>query len=152
MWNYCPEVQNFTDIISGIRRWTVRTKSSILPHDAFVSLTRVQTWTLFIEWQSTTGADESRSSAVWCSAFPDISNEHSTFNWKKGCCILRGPGGERIVDVVPGRPELELQVNTLRTGLLNCLNARSRGLTIGTCVLYIGTGASLLSRERFLYI
>ena len=24
------------------------------------------------------------------------------------CCILRGPGGERIVDVVPGRTELEL--------------------------------------------
>jgi len=26
------------------------------------------------------------------------------------CCILRGPGGENIVDVVPGRTELELQV------------------------------------------
>ena len=26
------------------------------------------------------------------------------------CLILRGPGGERIVDVVPGGTELELQV------------------------------------------
>lgn len=26
------------------------------------------------------------------------------------CCILRGPGGERIVDVVPGGMELEPQV------------------------------------------
>jgi len=25
-------------------------------------------------------------------------------------CILRGPGGERIVDVVPGRTEPELQL------------------------------------------
>ena len=28
------------------------------------------------------------------------------------CCILRGPGGERIVDVVPGGTELETQVKT----------------------------------------
>jgi hypothetical protein len=28
------------------------------------------------------------------------------------CCILRGPGGERIVDVVPGGTELEPQVKT----------------------------------------
>ena len=28
------------------------------------------------------------------------------------CCILRGPGGELIVDVVPGGTELELQVKT----------------------------------------
>ena len=44
--------------------------------------------------------------------------------------------------------------NTLRTGLLNCLNARSRGLTFrhrASCIC-IGTGVSLLSRERFLYI
>jgi hypothetical protein len=27
-----------------------------------------------------------------------------------GSCILRGPGGERIVDVVPGGTELETQV------------------------------------------
>jgi hypothetical protein len=26
------------------------------------------------------------------------------------CCTLRGPGGERIVDVVPGGTELELQL------------------------------------------
>jgi hypothetical protein len=26
------------------------------------------------------------------------------------CCILRGPGGERIVDIVPGGTELELQL------------------------------------------
>jgi len=26
------------------------------------------------------------------------------------CCILRGPSGECIVDVVPGRTELEPQV------------------------------------------
>ena len=46
-----------------------------------------------------------------------------------------------------------IRFNTLRTGLLNCLNARSRGLTFrAPCVLYIGTGVSLLSRERFLYI
>jgi len=46
-----------------------------------------------------------------------------------------------------------ISVKTLRTGLLNCLNARSRGLTFrAPCVLHIGTGVSLLSRERFLYI
>ena len=28
------------------------------------------------------------------------------------CCTLHGPGGERIVDVVPGRTELETQVKT----------------------------------------
>jgi len=28
------------------------------------------------------------------------------------CCILRGPGGESIVDVVPGGTELEPQVKT----------------------------------------
>ena len=28
------------------------------------------------------------------------------------CCNLRGPGGERIVDVVPGGTELEPQVKT----------------------------------------
>jgi hypothetical protein len=28
------------------------------------------------------------------------------------CCILRGPGGERIVDVVPGGTEFESQVKT----------------------------------------
>jgi len=28
------------------------------------------------------------------------------------CCILRGPGGERIVDVVPGGTEFETQVKT----------------------------------------
>ena len=26
------------------------------------------------------------------------------------CCIPRGPGGERIVDIVPGGTELELQL------------------------------------------
>ena len=26
------------------------------------------------------------------------------------CCILCGPGGERIVDIVPGGTELELQL------------------------------------------
>ena len=28
------------------------------------------------------------------------------------CSIQRGPGGERIVDVIPGGTELELQVKT----------------------------------------
>ena len=28
------------------------------------------------------------------------------------CCVLRGPGGERVVDVVPGGTELEHQVKT----------------------------------------
>jgi len=28
------------------------------------------------------------------------------------CCILRNPGGESIMDVVPGGTELELQVKT----------------------------------------
>jgi len=33
------------------------------------------------------------------------------------CCILRGPGGERNVDVFPGGTELETQVKTgSRTG------------------------------------
>ena len=26
------------------------------------------------------------------------------------CCILRGPGGKRIVDIVPGGTDLELQL------------------------------------------
>ena len=29
---------------------------------------------------------------------------------KQFCCIPRGPGGERIVDIVPGGTELELQL------------------------------------------
>ena len=32
------------------------------------------------------------------------------FTELSGCCILRGPGGERIVDIVPGGTELELQL------------------------------------------
>ena len=28
------------------------------------------------------------------------------------CCVLRGPGEERIVDIVPGGRQLELQVKT----------------------------------------
>ena len=32
------------------------------------------------------------------------------FTELSGCCILRGPGGERIVDIVPGVMELELQL------------------------------------------
>jgi len=43
------------------------------------------------------------------------------------CCILRGPGGERIVDIVPGGTEFELQLTHWGRGHLNCLNARSRG-------------------------
>ena len=30
----------------------------------------------------------------------------------RSCCILRGPGGERIVGVVSGETELETQVKT----------------------------------------
>jgi len=30
----------------------------------------------------------------------------------KVCCILHSPGGEHIMDVVPGGTELELQVTT----------------------------------------
>ena len=30
--------------------------------------------------------------------------------WRTRCCILRGPGGEPIMDVVPGGTELELQL------------------------------------------
>ena len=32
--------------------------------------------------------------------------------WGSGtfCCILSGPGGERIADVVPGRTDLELHI------------------------------------------
>jgi len=33
-------------------------------------------------------------------------------NTKEFCCILCGPGGKRIVNVVPGGTELELQVKT----------------------------------------
>jgi len=32
--------------------------------------------------------------------------------FKKFCCILRGLGGERNVDVVPGGTEFEFQVKT----------------------------------------
>ena len=51
------------------------------------------------------------------------------------------------------KEEETVVINTLRTGFLNCLNARSRGLTFRhRASLYIETGVSLLSRERFLYI
>ena len=36
------------------------------------------------------------------------------------CCILRGPGRERIVDIVPGGTELELQ---LRRGVWQAAHA-----------------------------
>jgi len=38
------------------------------------------------------------------------------------CCILRGPGGERIVDVVPGGTELEL---LLRRGVRQGVHTRN---------------------------
>ena len=38
------------------------------------------------------------------------------------CCILRGPGGERIVDTVPGGTELELQ---LRRGVGQAAHTRN---------------------------
>ena len=38
------------------------------------------------------------------------------------CCILRGPGGERIVDVVPGGTELELH---LRRGVGQAAHTRN---------------------------
>jgi hypothetical protein len=39
----------------------------------------------------------------------DWNCSKSTVLHKSGCCILRGPGGERIVDIVPRGTELELQ-------------------------------------------
>jgi hypothetical protein len=38
------------------------------------------------------------------------------------CCILRGPGRERIVDIVPGGTELELQ---LRRGFGQAAHTRN---------------------------
>ena len=38
------------------------------------------------------------------------------------CCILCGPGGERIVDIVPGGTELELQ---LRWGVGQAAHTRN---------------------------
>jgi hypothetical protein len=38
------------------------------------------------------------------------------------CCILRGPGEERIVDIVPGGTELELQ---LRRGVAQAARTRN---------------------------
>jgi len=38
------------------------------------------------------------------------------------CCILRGPGGERIVDIVPGETELEFQ---LRRGVRQAAHTRN---------------------------
>ena len=38
------------------------------------------------------------------------------------CCILRGPGGERILDIVPGGTELELQ---LRRGVGQAAHTRN---------------------------
>ena len=38
------------------------------------------------------------------------------------CCIPRGPGGERIVDIVPGGTELELQ---LRRGVGQAAHTRN---------------------------
>jgi len=35
------------------------------------------------------------------------------------CCILRSPGGERIVDIVPGGTELELQLTLWHTTFYN---------------------------------
>ena len=43
--------------------------------------------------------------------------------------------------------------NTLRTGLLNCLNARSRGLTLGTALpLYRDRRFAALQRKLFIYL
>jgi len=38
------------------------------------------------------------------------------------CCILRGPGGERILDIVPGGTEPELQ---LRQGVGKAAHIRN---------------------------
>ena len=43
-------------------------------------------------------------------------------------------------------------LNTLRTGLLICLNARSRGLTLGTVRPVYRDRRFATPRERFLYI
>jgi len=39
-----------------------------------------------------------------------IRKEQINYPKKQNCCILRGPGGERIMDVVPRGTELELQL------------------------------------------
>ena len=45
------------------------------------------------------------------------------------CCILHGPGGERIVDVVPRGTELELQ---LRRGVVQAAHTRNNPHVKGT--------------------
>ena len=46
-----------------------------------------------------------------------------------------------------------LHFNTLRTGLLNCLNARSRGLTLGTVrPVYRDRRFAILQRTLFIYL
>ena len=54
-----------------------------------------------------------RSALIRCGELADIFRQ---------CCILRGPGGERIVDDAPGGTELELQ---LRRGVGQAAHTRN---------------------------
>jgi hypothetical protein len=49
---------------------------------------------------------------IFHSSQPLVGKMHmgSAITFFQASCILRGPGGERIVDVVPGGTELELQL------------------------------------------
>ena len=53
---------------------------------------------------------------------------------------------------VPELPATGTAINTLRTGLLNCLNARSRGLTFRHPASYIAGQAFRYSPEDAIYI
>ena len=63
----------------------------------------------------TTGCHNTGRHNTWCQqAEFHNSRCHIQDVTTQGCCIPRGPSGERIVDIVPGGTELELQ---LRRGL-----------------------------------
>ena len=52
---------------------------------------------------------------------PTFFSPVTILNTEVSCCILRGPGGERIVDVVPGGTEFETQVKTGSWGMPHTL-------------------------------
>ena len=56
---------------------------------------------------------------------------HSLRKYISLCCILRGPGGERIMDFVPRGTELELQLRRgvgQATHICNNLHVKSTGV------------------------
>ena len=73
-------------------------------------------------------------------------------NISLGQCVTRKKFHKEKFNHVGTRKKFEEELNTLRTGLLNCLNARSRGLTFRHRASCIYGQAFRYSPENAFYI